>query len=83
MFQTVENKHPAFYQVFRIFVILFASILYAWRETTNYTYDETTGLFATLAGEITVPAASYTQDPVTGAWLVNPGVSTLVITGTI
>lgn len=55
----------------------------AWRETTNYTYDETTGLFATLAGEITVPAASYTQDPVTGAWLVNPGVSTLVITGTI
>lgn len=30
MFQTVENKHPAFYQVFRIFVILFASILYAW-----------------------------------------------------
>lgn len=55
----------------------------AWRETTNYTYDETTGLFATLAGEITVPAASYTQDPVTGAWLVNPGVSTLEITGTI
>ena len=30
MFQTIENKHPAFYQVFRIFVILFASILYAW-----------------------------------------------------
>ncbi len=30
MFQTVENKHPAFYQVFRVFVILFASILYAW-----------------------------------------------------
>lgn len=30
MFQTVENKHPAFYQVFRIFVILFASILYVW-----------------------------------------------------
>ena len=27
----------------------------AWKETTNYTYDETTGLFATLAGEITVP----------------------------
>ena len=25
MFQTIENKHPAFYQVFRIFVILFAS----------------------------------------------------------
>lgn len=55
----------------------------AWTDPTEYTYDETTGVFATVAGEITVPAATYTQDPVSGAWVANPGVSTLVITGTI
>ena len=55
----------------------------AWTDPTEYTYDETTGVFATAAGEITVPAATYTQDPVSGAWVANPGVSTLVVTGTI
>lgn len=55
----------------------------AWTETTNYTYDETTGEFATIVGQITVPAATYTQDPETGVWVANPGVSTLVVKGTI
>lgn len=55
----------------------------AWKDPTEYTYDETTGIFSTVAGEITVPAATYTQDPVTGVWSTNPGVSTLVITGTV
>ena len=55
----------------------------AWAETTNYTYDETTGVFTTIAGQITVPAATYTQDSTTGAWVVTPGESTLVITGTV
>ena len=55
----------------------------AWAEGTNYTYDTTTGLFTGTAGGITVPAATYTQDPVTGAWGINPGVSTLVISGTV
>lgn len=55
----------------------------AWTAGTNYTYDETTGAFASIAGQITVPAATYAQDPTTGAWIVNPGVSTLVITGTV
>ena len=55
----------------------------AWAEGTNYTYDTTTGLFTGTAGGITVRAASYTQDPVTGAWGINPGVSTLVISGTV
>lgn len=55
----------------------------AWSETTNYTYDETTGLFTTTTGQITVPAATYTQDTTTGAWIITPGVSTLVITGTV
>lgn len=55
----------------------------AWTAGTNYTYDETTGAFASVAGQITVPAATYAQDATTGAWIVNPGVSTLVITGTV
>lgn len=54
-----------------------------WSETGNYTYDTTTGSFETVAGRITVPAASYTQDPATGAWSVTPGVTTITVTGTI
>ncbi len=30
MFQSLELRHPKFYQVFRIFVVVFASIFYAW-----------------------------------------------------
>ena len=30
-----------------------------------------------------MPAATYTQDPVTGAWAVTPGVSELIVTGTV
>lgn len=54
-----------------------------WAATTDYTYNTTTGQFTSIAGNITVPAATYTQDPTTGTWSVNPGTSTLVITGTI
>lgn len=54
-----------------------------WAETTNYIYNEDTGLFSTVPGQITVPAATFAQDELTGAWNVTPGVSTLVITGTI
>ncbi len=52
-------------------------------ETTQYTYNETTGLFQTVAGLITVPAATYTQDATTGQWTVNPGTTTLTVTGTL
>ncbi len=54
-----------------------------WAETTDYTYNEQTGVFATLPGQITVPAAAYTQDEQTGAWIVTPGTSTLTVTGTV
>ncbi len=55
----------------------------AWTQGTQYTYDETTGQFATVPGQILVPAATYTQDPVTGAYTVTPGIATLTVTGTI
>ncbi|MBQ8333453.1 MAG: hypothetical protein IJX93_06745, partial [Clostridia bacterium] len=54
----------------------------AWTEGTDYTYNIETGEFATVAGRITVPAATFTQDE-TGAWVVNPGVSVLTVTGTL
>lgn len=55
----------------------------AWSSPDNYTYDETTGEFATVAGQITVPAATYTQDETTGEWIIEPGVSVLIVTGTV
>ncbi len=50
---------------------------------TGYTYDENTGLFSTVPGEITVPAANVTQDATTGEYTVTPGTATLTVTGTI
>jgi uncharacterized repeat protein (TIGR01451 family) len=55
----------------------------AWSEGVQYSYDEATGLFATAPGAITVPAATYVQDPVTGAWTVIPSESVLTVVGTI
>lgn len=55
----------------------------AWTEQTNYTYSEDTGLFSTVAGQITVPNATYTQDSTTGEWIVEPGVSVITVTGTV
>ena len=55
----------------------------AWTQGVQYNYDETTGLFATVPGQILVPAATYTQDPVTGEYSVTPGIATLIVTGTI
>ena len=55
----------------------------AWTQGVQYNYDETTGLFTTVAGQILVPAATYTQDPATGAYTATPGIATLVVTGTI
>ena len=49
---------------------------------TGYTYDETTGLFTTVPGVITVPAATFTQGP-DGAYTRTPGLATLTVTGTI
>jgi uncharacterized repeat protein (TIGR01451 family) len=55
----------------------------AWSQGTEYNYDGTTGLFTTVPGQLTVPAAVYTQNPVTGEYVSTPGIATLVVTGTI
>ena len=52
-------------------------------EGIQYTYDESTGLFQTVAGVITVPAATYEQDIITGKWSIIPGVTILTVTGTV
>ena len=49
---------------------------------TDYTYDEATGSFATVAGVITVPAATFTQGP-DGSYVTDPGEAVLVVSGTI
>lgn len=54
----------------------------AWTAGTQYTYGETTGVFATLPGQITVPAAQYTQNE-NGTWATTPGTAEVVITGTV
>lgn len=54
-----------------------------WQAGTNYTYSEATGEFETVPGEITVPAATFTQDPETGRFIITPGVAVLTVTGTI
>ena len=54
-----------------------------WIRGVQYTYDEATGLFATVPANITVPAATYARDPVTGAYILSPGTATLTVTGTI
>ncbi len=54
-----------------------------WTSPTNYTYNTTTGEFASVAGQITVPAATYTRDATTGSLVINPGVSVLTISGTV
>ena len=54
-----------------------------WTQGVQYNYNEATGLFTTVPGQILVPAATYVQDPVTGAYTATPGIATLVVTGTI
>ena len=50
---------------------------------TGYTYNAATGEFATARGVVTVPAATAVQDAETGLWRITPGVTKLVITGTV
>ena len=54
-----------------------------WTEGVEYNYNPATGVFATVPGNITVPATTYMQDPATGEWSVLPGTSVLVVTGNV
>ena len=54
----------------------------ALARAADYTYDESTGVFATAAGRITVPAAAYAQNA-DGSWTVTPGAAVLTVSGTV
>lgn len=54
----------------------------SWTPGTDYTYDEVTGLFTSLPGAITVPAAEYARGA-DGAWVVIPGRTVITVTGRI
>ena len=47
-----------------------------------YTYDESTGVFTTAAGAITVPGATYSQNS-DGSWMTTPGIAVLELSGTL
>lgn len=49
----------------------------------DYTYDEATGVFETVSGVFTVPAATYVQDTQTGAYSITPGTVVITVTGTV
>lgn len=54
-----------------------------WTQGVQYNYNAASGQFTTVPGQILVPAATYTQDPATGVYVVTPGIATLTVTGTI
>ncbi len=54
-----------------------------WTAGNEYTHNSVTGEFQTVAGNITVPAATYTQDPTTGAYSITPGAAVVTVTGTV
>lgn len=54
-----------------------------WTAGVEYSYDTLTGVFSTVPGVISVPAATYVQDPTTGAWSIAPGQAVVTVTGNI
>lgn len=52
-------------------------------ETADYSYNPASGEFVTINGRITVPAATFEQDPDTGAITVQPGTAVLVVSGIV
>ena len=59
------------------------SVTYNGATWAEYTYSEATGVFTTNAGQITVPEATISQDPVSGSVTVTPGTATITVTGTL
>ena len=55
----------------------------ALTQGTDYNYNTSNGTFTTVANRITVPAATYAQNPTTGAWTITPGTAILRVTGTL
>ena len=53
-----------------------------WAAGVNYSYDESSGAFSTLPGQITVPAAGYTRNA-DHSVLTVPGTALLEIKGTL
>ena len=52
-------------------------------NNTQYTYDAVSGAFSTVPGIVTVPAASFAQDPVSGIWTRSAGETTLTVSGRV
>ena len=51
-------------------------------DAASFSYDEATGVFATTAGQITVPGAAFARS-LDGRWMTTPGITVLTVSGTI
>jgi len=51
-------------------------------EDADYTYEPTTGELATIAGRLTIPAATFSQDE-SGIVTTTPGSAILIVTGIV
>lgn len=54
----------------------------AWTAPADYTYNAATGEFTTVAGNVTVPAATFTRNA-DGTFTITPGTVTLTVSGTV
>lgn len=55
----------------------------AWTQPDDYVYDPVSGVFQTVLGAITVPAASFERDAESGEIITTPGKATIVINGNL
>ena len=82
---SVVNSNIAVGEILEVLSASKSAVMDDYTRTDDVTYVISvvnSGSTAVL-GRITVPAATYTQDPDTGGWVVTPGVSTLVVTGNV
>ncbi len=54
----------------------------AWTAPADYTYNAASGEFTTVAGNVTVPAATFTRNA-DGTFTITPGTVTLTVSGTV
>ena len=82
---SVVNSNIAVGEILEVLSASKSAVMDDYTRTDDVTYVISvvnSGSTAVL-GRITVPAATYTQNPATGVWTVDPGVAVITVTGTV